>query len=255
MSLATVKHVFLDFDRVINDDQRMNREAVRLIAERMTQEHGGSAERWLEAVRMAYVTANRWAGSSALREGDVPQWLREYDRVWLEELFRSGGLEVPSEGGAELGWQIREEAYRNVSSIYPEAPRALALLKGNAGRDNGATADRSRILYVASGGRRARLDAMLTEAGLRHFFSELFGCDTVNIVKESAEYYRRIFRRLALPPRGCVVVDDNPHCIRFAQEAAARAILLDRTGSARADWTASPVASDLTEVARQLMNA
>ena len=251
--LALLENIFLDFDGVINDMERMMRQSHLAIAERMVTEHGGDLKQWLGALERASSTADQWAPGSPLRDSDVAQWLREYDRVWLEELFVAGGIQAPAQGQAELGWHIREEAYGKIDSIYPDVPKALPLLKA-AGRKRGdASGIDGRTLYIASGGRKARLEVMSRKAGLRDCFQELFGCDTVNVLKESPEYYRRIFDRLNLAPSRSLIVDDNPKCIRWAQEVGARTALLNRERQQSAD--ADLIASDLLQLAHALEEA
>lgn len=249
--LVPLENILLDFDGVINDMERMMRQSHLAIAEGMVTEHGGDLKQWLGALERAAAAADQWAPESPLRNSDVVRWLREYDRVWLEELFAAGGIRPPAEGKAELGWHIREEAYGKIDSVYPDVPKALPLLKRGGRKGNIAGGIDGRTLYIASGGRKARLEVMSRKAGLRDYFRELFGCDTVNALKESPEYYRRIFDRLGASPSLSLTVDDNPKCIAWAQEAGARAALLDRKGqdsSTDADF----VASDLFQLARAL---
>lgn len=248
--MAQLDHIFLDFDGVINDMWRMSRESHLSIAESMTTQHGGDVQQWLGALQRASSTANEWAPGSPLRDKDVVQWLREYDRVWLEELFVAGGVQLPSQGRAELGWHIREEAYRKINCVYADVPEALALLKRSGKEHGDPSGVDGRTLYIASGGRNARLEVLLRKAGLRDYFQEVFGCDTVDVLKESPEYYRRIFDRLNLAPSRSLVVDDNPKCIRWAQEVGAKAALLDRERQQSAD--ADLVSSDLLQLARAL---
>ena len=253
-SLLRVDNIFFDFDGVLNDVELMNRELRRLIAERMDGEWGGGVENWLASVHRAFEVADRSARGSHLREENILEWLGEYDRIWLETLFSAGGLEPPTEGASELGWRIREEAYANIDSIYPEARQALEILKGRPGSGQAAAGPSERSLYLASGGRTARLDTLLKKAGLRGYFLQLFGCDTVNIVKESPEYYRRIFQRLGVAPTLCLVVDDNPDCIQWAHHAGAAAALLDRNGDAPPSGPVLLI-SDLLQLAQALQAA
>lgn len=78
---------------------------------------------------------------------------------------------------------------------------------------------------VASNGRRAKIEASLTTAGLREFFAErVFSAEQVACAKPSPELFLLAAESMGVPARYCVVVEDSVAGVTAAKAAQMKVI-------------------------------
>jgi len=233
--------IFLDDGGVMNDNRLRYGGWQRLIGEFFSPRLGGSPERWAEANRD--LIAGLWdqALMDQARMGLVDayhEWSHRYQLDWLRTMAGHVGVSTPDD--EDEAFALAAEAARYVTSrcrsAFPDAPAAIRALALSV-----------LALFTASGEDSNELDGYLRCMGVREHFQHLFGPDLVNAFKAGPVYYERAFDLAGLDPARCLVIDDSPEALRWAAEAGARTILMDRDATKRAGW-GGHVVSSLTEL-------
>lgn len=76
-------------------------------------------------------------------------------------------------------------------------------------------------LAVCSNSIRETLDLMIRKAGLESYLEFTMSNQDVSQPKPHPEIYTKAIERLKLQPRDCLVIEDNPHGIKAAEESGA----------------------------------
>jgi HAD superfamily hydrolase (TIGR01509 family) len=173
-----MRAVLFDFDGVLVDSEPLHFRAMRdaLVAEGFTIDE---EEYW----RHLLAHDDRGAIRIALERHGVP-----YDGARIEAMTRR-----------------KAEAFEAVLADIPFFPGA---------RDLVHALGREVPLAIASGARRAEIEAILTAGGLRDSFSAVVGIDDVSRGKPDPEPYLTAMRRLGgrapgLRPTECLVIEDS----------------------------------------------
>ncbi|MBB6098422.1 HAD superfamily hydrolase (TIGR01509 family) [Deinobacterium chartae] len=215
--------IFLDDGGVLNDNARRALQWRRWLGEFLPRHLGGRAQDWSEA--NLEVAARLFDGTFlqrhfGARREDVSflEWERAYALEWLGGMCERMGRPLPDEADRIA---LMREAHRFVTGrVRAGIPGAAQTLR--------ALHARGYRLYTASYGPRYDLEGHVATlgAGIRELFTELYGADLVNLLKESAEYYRRVFAHAGEDPAEALVLDDSPDNVRRAEAAGARAVLV-----------------------------
>src|SRR5262249_10976942 len=112
-----------------------------------------------------------------------------------------------------LAAKIQFDALTACNAAFPHAESALRELHEMGVRTQTASSQESEYLLAA-----------LIGAGIESYIETKFGPDLVDCAKESPEYYCRIFKTCEIRPSQAIVVDDQPECLDWAEEAGARVI-------------------------------
>lgn len=86
--------------------------------------------------------------------------------------------------------------------------------------------NRGYMLAVGSNSVRNSVCLMLEKACLIHFFDVIMSNEDVKYPKPNPEIYLSLASRLNLLPSECLVVEDNPHGVRAAQDAGASVMVV-----------------------------
>lgn len=208
----------------MNDNRLRAPEWRRLVGEFFAPRLGGSAEKWSEANGLLAEGVWQRAMLEQARLGLVDTyeaWSRYYQTEWLRAMAGHVGVELPRDEDDLLGLAVEAAKFAtlNCRSAYPDAPGAVTAL-----------AEAGFALNTASGEDSSDLDGYLSSMGVRHYFGHLFGPDLVNAFKSTPVYYERAFKKAEVNPGVCLVVDDSPQVLKWAAEAGALTVLVDRQG-------------------------
>ena len=123
-------------------------------------------------------------------EGDLSQWIAEYDEVVLKNLKEKV---VPSPGVYELLDGLKARGLR---------------------------------LALASSSQGNWVEAVLSTLGVQDRFDVVISGEMVTKGKPDPEIFLLTARRLALPPQRCLVIEDSPHGIKAGKRAGMRVIVV-----------------------------
>ncbi len=151
---------------------------------------------------------------AALGRQDVEDWVARKSKVYMRLL--------------EQGFSLFEGCEALMRGLHGQAPQA-----------------------VASGARRAEIEAILTRSGLRPLISAIVSADDVPRGKPDPMVYLRAAEALGVPARDCVVIEDAPAGIRAAKAAGARCIAVTTSNPAEQLQEADRIVQSLTELSPQ----
>jgi len=89
-----------------------------------------------------------------------------------------------------------------------------------------------RILTIASGTASFDIEAILEKAGVKDYFTEIIGCDTVPAIKPSPDLFLAMLDRLGLPGSDCLVIEDAEKGMQAANAAGIPVVVI-RTDETR----------------------
>lgn len=99
----------------------------------------------------------------------------------------------------ELARQAESYVIQRVRTAFPGASEAIRKL-----HTQGYT------LHTASGESSLHLQGYLSGMGVRDCFDKPYGADLLSTLKETPEYYERLFADAHLSPADVLIVDDSP---------------------------------------------
>jgi HAD superfamily hydrolase (TIGR01509 family) len=216
--------IFLDDGGVMNDNDVRAPQWQRLVGEYLSPVLGGDRERWTEANKIAAPGA--WhAFTKAVEpnpETSFEPLGREMDRAWLASMCEIVGVDTPPDDQCvAITRATAAFVTRRVRSAYPGAIDAIRKLHANG-----------HALGTASGEISPELEGYLEGMGVRELFNlPLFGPDLVDLPKNSAAYYSRVFQHSSVDPVEAIVVDDAPHVLDWAKTIGARTVLVTTRGA------------------------
>jgi beta-phosphoglucomutase-like phosphatase (HAD superfamily) len=223
--------LFLDDGGVLNDNSLRGPEWLRLIGEFMPLRMGGTPDQWAGANRVVF--SQVW--------GDLQKRLptftshqafeRTYATNWMHGMCARVGVTPPSDDDAvtlyrELSCYIGERAS---SAIAGAAEAVLSLHRAGY------------ALYTASGTPSWELRGITANMGLADAFSRLYGPDIVDRVKYGSDFYQLIFAHADIAPSRALVIESDAECCRWASDAGAHAVWIDRDGRGDATTLAALV--------------
>jgi beta-phosphoglucomutase len=146
------------------------------------------------------------------------------DREFLSELFTKRG--IPLDKVAD--WVNRKQVLtvqllKNSPRLYPGVADLVHKLEGKV------------RLAVVSGTWRENVQTVLEAVGLAGSFETIIGKEDVTLVKPAPEAYHLALKRLKLPARSVVAVEDSPSGLVSARAAGIRVIAVGHRRSF-GDW-------------------
>ncbi|KAG0273463.1 hypothetical protein BGZ95_010727 [Linnemannia exigua] len=294
--------VFLDSGGVINDNARRAPQWVRYLGEYLpTTVLGGDAQiwglanmkmigpffrRWHEfmdqATQLASQAQARAAAAAAVDDGkqeeDETNVYRIFERlhllVWIKEMCLIASPQIPDLASKILPtltddalFHIAKSAHKytiqRVQADFPGAVKAIREIKSSVGR-----------LYTSSADGAEDLEVIMKGLGVFEEFDGVYGSDRVDCLKNSEEYYRRVFEAVGVQiclrreeeenedgsaglcgQQGqskeeeeeenvendekveVVVVDDSVKALKWAREHGARTVLITSVEEEQLDLT------------------
>lgn len=217
--MAAKPVILLDDGGVMNDNRLRGPQWQRLAGEFLAPRLGGEAQAWAEAnrVHMTGIFApDNWR-KRVRAAPDYASFERTYWYDWLSGMCQLVGIETPAEEACiELARQAEIYITCRVQSAFPGAIEAICEL-----HTQGYT------LHTASGESSLNLHGYLQAMGMREYFGRLYGSDLLNMLKETPEYYERLFADALIAPGDALIVDDNPHVLAWARDFGATAVLIN----------------------------
>lgn len=148
------------------------------------------------------------------------------DRVFLAEVFTAAGVE----GGDVAGWVARKQ--RLTRSLLADSPRiypgVIELLQ---------RLKKQYCLGLVSTAWRENITTVLNAAGLAADFGVIVGKEDVKAGKPDPAGYRLALRRLKVPAKAAVAVEDSATGLAAAQGAGLRCLIVGHR-SPPGDWVA-----------------
>lgn len=217
--MAAKPTILLDDGGVMNDNHVRGSQWPQLVGEFLASQLGGTPAAWAEANRVHMLSifdADNWR-RRVQSAPDYASFERTYWYDWLNGMCRLVGMETPLEAEC-IELARRAEAYVTcrVQSAIPGAIEAICEL-----HSQGYT------LHTASGESSLNLHGYLQAMGVREYFGRLYGSDLLNMLKETPEYYERLFADAQLAPSDALIVDDSPRALAWAKDLGAMTVLIN----------------------------
>jgi phosphoglycolate phosphatase-like HAD superfamily hydrolase len=238
MALTTV---FLDMDGVLVDQTKLPLEYQRLLGEVLAPALGVAAEDWAEANRIAFP---RWFAQVQARPVSEPP-LERYDLEFL--LSVRGMCEVlgrpapPRESCIRLGRAADTHVRTHHQAFFPEAASVIRELASRY------------TVHFATGNPSWNIQVTIDRLGVADCVGLLCGPDRLGVLKQSPEFYPRLFRLAGLAPSSGVVVDDSEIQLEMAAQRGASTVLVGSQAAEHAPWSAVvPRIADLPRALRTL---
>lgn len=187
------------------------------------------------------------AGADALAEIGVPltwalfaaHWLGRTDEAGLRDIL---GPRFDAEGPAVIARRNLQYAGRLAEvPVFPDALRLLDRLPP------------ALPLAIASGSRRAEVEAILTRAGLSSHFHALVTAGEYARPKPHPDPFLQAARALGAPAAACLVIEDAPAGVAAGRAAGMQVIAVDRRGAGDdlAEARSRVTSLDAVEVSQQ----
>ncbi len=202
----------------MNDNRLRGPQWQRLVGEFFAPRLGGDPAAWAEANRAVVTRLLEPENWQALvqHSPDYASFERAYQLDWLGSMCELLGITPPpAEEGIELARQAEAYITRRVHSAFPGAIEAIRALHAQG-----------YTLHTASGESSANLHGYLEAMGVRACFGQLYGADLLNTVKETPEYYQRLFAHAGISPSDTLIVDDSPRALTWARDLGAMVVLV-----------------------------
>jgi phosphoglycolate phosphatase-like HAD superfamily hydrolase len=209
-------YVFIDFDDTLSNAQALWDQYTEELASLLSVDVGGDKAAWKTALRPAIDRSlDRYA--ETFRNNPLAgytQWI-DAERVrFIEEVFAETGQPLPTcDPLVEFAKRMQFDALTACNAAFPGAEEALRELFEMGVRTQMASAQESEFLLAA-----------LIGAQVESYIESKFGPDLVCCAKEGPEFYRRIFEACHVHPSQAIVVDDQPLCLDWAEEAGAKVV-------------------------------
>jgi len=199
---------------------------------------GGVIVRWSNDTTYGYI-AEKYGMDPASVKAKLEEKLPAVDmgrldeKAWMADAFRALGMEPPE--GYERIWGETFEG----SKYNDDTVDIIKKLRRNGYRlAILSNIEPSRGAWERKRGTTDHFDVVV--------FSYETGMRKVDSLKESGEgnIYRLVLGKLGLEPEECVYVDDNPNCIKGAEDVGMRAILFKNGKQLAEDLEAEGVRLD-----------
>jgi beta-phosphoglucomutase-like phosphatase (HAD superfamily) len=212
--------LFIDDGGVLNDNRIRGGEWLRLIGEFMPARLGGTPEQW--AIANSAVFPQVWADLTRQMPlfASFEEFQRTYATSWMRLMCAEIGIAAPPDyEAAALYTQLAVYIAERERCAIPGAATAVLALR-RAGY----------AIYTASGTPSWELRPMMARMGIIEAFSGFYGPDLVDQMKYGPAFYDRLFSHARVTPSRALVIDNDPECCRWAEEAGARVAWLDLNG-------------------------
>lgn len=211
--------LLLDDGGVMNDNRLRGEQWPPLVGEFFAPRLGGTPAIWAEANRSTVariLDPENWRVRVRGVLSDYAGFERAYWLDWLGEMCRAVNIARPSdEMCIELARQAESYVIQRVRTAFPGASEAIRKL-----HTQGYT------LHTASGESSLHLQGYLSGMGVQDCFDKLYGADLLSTLKETPEYYERLFADAHLSPADVLIVDDSPRALAWARDLGAQTVLV-----------------------------
>jgi HAD superfamily hydrolase (TIGR01509 family) len=147
-----------------------------------------------------------WTSQGLGARGEIERFKLDLDPIAIRDEKRPLFSERCRDGSIEL---------------YPESFEILERL-----------AKMDKILTIASGTSSHDITAILDNAGIRDYFFEIVGCDTVPSIKPAPDLFLEMLKRLEMDAKNCLVIEDAEKGMQAANAAGIPVIVI-RTNETR----------------------
>jgi len=212
-------NLFFDFDDTLSEHALFNEQYALALGNELVARFGtkGKAEtEWVECVVSMFRTLQqdyvaRFADNSVNGYND---WYTVLPARAIELVFGGMRMPLPPEP-KRIAVEMLRCALNKCDATFAGVSEALHALL-----------EQGHTLHLASGNDSLHLAAALTGAGIADCFDRLYGPDLIDCAKEGTEFYRRLFTSSGIAPATAIVIDNDPNAVHWAQEAGAKAILV-----------------------------
>lgn len=209
-------HVFFDDGGVMNDNNKRGPQWQRLVGEYFSEKFGGKPSDWGKANHqyiLGYLKEyGTWTG--IYKGSDYDSFNRLYIKGWVEGMFNLTGTPLPPVSEyAEIFYSASAYVTPRVRADFPEVIDTISELYSEGYN-----------LHTASGESSADLHGYLSGMGVRDMFTNLYGPDLVNTIKNGELYYREIFKAMNITPEQAIVIDDDPIMLQTLTKIGAHVI-------------------------------
>lgn len=242
--MAAKPVILLDDGGVMNDNRLRGPQWQHLVGEFFAPRLGGESRAWAEANRIHMTSIfepENWQGRVRAAP-DYASFERTYWCDWLSGMCQLVGAETPSgEECIELARQAEIYITCRVHSAFPGAIEAICEL-----HTQGYT------LHTASGESSLNLHGYLQAMGVREYFGQLYGSDLLNVLKETPEYYERLFADALIAPGDALIVDDTPRVLAWVRDFGATTVLINAECRSVDGMLCIASLAELPELVRQM---
>ncbi len=210
--------LFLDFDDTVSNSKKHAQQYVSELSYLLSRDFGEAPEDWSpfigqELSRLMERYTQVWTAKPV---SGFKDWVERERVVAANAVFFQMGKEYSSDENlpfSEYLSQIQFDALTGTNALFEGVYESLQQIH-----------ERGVRIHMASSQESEYLRASVLGAGLDAFVERMFGPDLVDCPKEGTEYYKRIFDTCEIPANRAIVIDDQPHCLDWAEEVGARVI-------------------------------
>lgn len=101
-----------------------------------------------------------------------------------------------------------------------------------------------KTMTIASGTAAFDIEPILENAGVRHLFTEIIGCDTVPAIKPAPDLFLAMLERLGLPGSACLVIEDAEKGMQAANAAGIPVVVIRTEQTRRFDFSDADLVLD-----------
>jgi phosphoglycolate phosphatase-like HAD superfamily hydrolase len=232
---VTASSVFLDVDGVLVDLQRASLEWIRLVGDVLAPALGGEPVAWGRANRGVFPRV--FAEREAWYDPDPEVAERRWISLLLREECRIVGVAYPGdEEAVPLGRALDRYVCLHADCAFPGVEAVL--------RQVATTHD----LHTATGNSSWKVEALLRQWGVRDVVGVPAGPDLAGVMKDTREYYRRVFALAGVAPESAIVVDDAAEHLQRACAVGARTVLVNAARESPDGAVIDAVIHDITDL-------
>jgi HAD superfamily hydrolase (TIGR01509 family) len=101
-----------------------------------------------------------------------------------------------------------------------------------------------KTMTIASGTAAFDIEPILENAGVRHLFTDIIGCDTVPAIKPAPDLFLAMLERLGLPGSACLVIEDAEKGMQAANAAGIPVVVIRTEQTRRFDFSDADLVLD-----------
>lgn len=203
-----ISHIIFDIDGTLVD------ESARLLAQaRAVAGTFGSSHQDMQSTIDAFFAANdRAVREGGLYKNDIAQYM-----LWMGEM-RGASVDGSKARSLAVAWNRAYEASHEAPLLFPDVIPCLTALK-----------EKGIQLIAASGGTAAKKEKLLSDTGVREYFSQVFGADDVGFQKQDVRFWETILPQIDAEPENIMVVGNQINDdIMHPQALGASTVLITR---------------------------
>ena len=219
--------IFFDDGGTLNDNRIRGKQWQKLVGKYLSPLFGGDPKLWGAAnaqIIKDFTIGSYYKGIPKLiyenRAKSYREFLEWFIEKWINGMFDFIGIKHPEKKRyKEIYYGTAQFVDLRIKAAFPGLIGTIKSLYR-----------KGYTLCTSSGSESIELKFYLEGMGIKQYFKVLYGPDLINILKVDDTFYRAIFKDLGINPEHSIVIDDNPHYLKYAERVGATVIQACLTG-------------------------